>query len=104
MKKPQDILSDYAVCPRCPMVTEVITSEQLLANHSDAEGNDCNAYLDRIKVSDATRPELMDLMRHIVVDGISYDGAHHKQYYLLLLAELLGLETEDEDWENVCPA
>ncbi len=47
---------------------------------------------------ESTMNDLADL----VIAGLNTDGAHHKQWYLYQIAELLGLELEECD-EGIAP-
>lgn len=60
-----------------------------------------NQWEKRALIAEETIKEL----KEIILEGLCYDGAHHKQYYLHEAAKLLGIpEEETKEFEEGIPA
>jgi hypothetical protein len=47
---------------------------------------------------------MTDTVRDLIIEGLSTDGGHHKQWYLEQIAKVLGIElTTELDYEKGIP-
>ena len=48
--------------------------------------------------------EKLEKIRELCTDGIFIDGDHHKQWYLVQIAEVVGIDEKiDEDDQGIAP-
>jgi hypothetical protein len=51
----------------------------------------------------AENPKMLLRLEGLILDGLGTDGAHHKQYYLHKIAELLEIDYDSDDYEEGIP-
>lgn len=59
--------------------------------------------IENYQANGVTKKLRKQMLKELIEGGLSTDGAHHKQWYLEQIAELMGIKIKKDDYEEGIP-